>query len=96
MILGFPLFRIIHATALLIGTDNRVLTTLHAIKFKIFVQQLYGFIKPNGAVTISCVLISTAQELKKKKLAYRNIFPQADNYKINIVSDVLIVAGIYQ
>lgn len=33
---------------------------------------------------------------KKKKLAYRNIFPQADNYKINIVSYVLIVAGIYQ
>ena len=33
---------------------------------------------------------------KKKKLAYRNMFPQADNNKINIVSDVLIVAGIYQ
>lgn len=66
MILGFPLFWIIHAIAPLIGTDNRVLTTLHAIKFKIFVQQLYGFIKPNGAVTISCVLISTAQEKKKK------------------------------
>lgn len=95
MILGFPLFRIIHATAPLIGTDNRVLTTLHAIKFKIFVQQLYGFIKPNGAVTIR-VCSSVLLRNKKKKLAYRNIFPQADNYKINIVSYVLIVAGIYQ
>lgn len=65
MILGFPLFWIIHAIAPLIGTDNRVLTTLHAIKFKIFVQELHGFIKPNSAVTISCVLVSTAQEKKK-------------------------------
>ena len=96
MILGFPLFRIIHATAPLIGTDNRVLTTLHAIKFKIFVQQLYGFIKPNGAVTIRVCSSVLLRNKKKKKLAYRNIFPQADNYKINIVSYVLIVAGIYQ
>lgn len=72
-----------------------MLTTLHAIKFKIFVQQLYGFIKPNGAVTISCVLISTAEE-KKKKLACRNVFPQTDNYKINIVSNSLTLADIYQ
>lgn len=61
----------------LMGTDNRVLTTLHAIKFKIFVQQLYGFIKPNGAVRIPCVLISTTQE--GEKLAYRNIVPQTDH-----------------
>lgn len=60
MTLGFLPFWIIHTTAPLMGTDNRVLTTLHAIKFKIFVQQLYGFIRPNGAVRISCVLISTA------------------------------------
>lgn len=50
---------------------------MHAIKFKIFVQQLYGFIKPNGAVTISCVLISTAQK-EGEKLAYRNTFLPAD------------------
>lgn len=62
MILGFPLFRIIHVTASLIGTDNRVLTVLHAIKLKIFVQQLHGFIRPNGAVTVSCVLISSTQK----------------------------------
>lgn len=95
MILGFPLFRIIHATAPLTGADNRVLTTLHAIKFKIFVEQLYGFIKPNGAVNFVCTH-QYCSGIKKKKLAYRNIFPQADNYKINIVPDVLIVAGIYQ
>ena len=77
MIPGFPLFWIIHAIAPLIGTDNRVLTTLHAIKLKIFVQQLYGFIKPNGAVTISCVLISTAQEKK--------------NWHIEIYSHKLII-----
>lgn len=33
---------------------------------------------------------------KKKKLACRNVFPQTDNYKINIVSNSLTLADIYQ
>ena len=56
-------------------------------------QQLDGFIKPNGAVTISRVLVSAAQE---KKLTYRSIFPQTDNYNVNIVSNVRLLADIYQ
>jgi hypothetical protein len=70
-----------------------VLTTLHAIKLKIFVQQLYGFIKPNGAVTISCVLISTSQEQKNWHI---EIYSPAENDKANMVSAVLISSGIYQ
>lgn len=33
---------------------------------------------------------------RKKKMAYRNVFPPTDNYRINIVSNFLVSAGIYQ
>lgn len=34
--------------------------------------------------------------LRGEKLAYRDIFPPTDNYRVNIVSNALLLADVYQ